>query len=196
MKKIHKKSIQYIIVLFFLFFHSLACTCGTTLKYDDVKNDKDKSHAYLKERIQSSYTIPNASDTRDQAVINYLRELASGKTWRENKYIYSENEFINILLPNSLGHNTMVDHNALEPYMKMVNFRRNVGEDKIRSYIGGKNYKVLQINWSHRVRERNALKGYKPYSIIVEVGDRKYDIEEIKQVSEHKGKYKVSVVAP
>ncbi|MCB1190366.1 MAG: hypothetical protein H7A23_23530 [Leptospiraceae bacterium] len=193
-----RKICNHINVFIFTLYISIciSCTCGSKLQYKDVKNDLDKSHAYLKERIKSSYSIPGSSGTKDEAVTRYLQELSKGKTWRNNPYIYSEDEFVNIFLPNSLGNNTMIDHNPLGPHMDMVLFRRSVGEDKIRSVIGGKDFQVLQISWSKNIRKRNALTGYKPYSVVVLVDGQKREIDEIKQVSEHQGKFKVSVIAP
>lgn len=187
--------IPFSIIILFL-------NCGKKDWRDDLAESNAKfekelaqDHAVLKSFQKEHYSIPNSANSKEKAIQNYLQDLAKHTPGEEAKHALNKQELREILYPNSLGIGTSLDKTRLADYEKLIWERRKLGEERILGkWTAGS--KVVKIHWQENPRTYGALTGHKPESIEISTNGKKLNLSQIKQVIEHKGQFKVAVVAP
>lgn len=154
-----------------------------------------KDHEFLISLKKSSYEIPNSSQSRDEAIRMYLSEILTNEDPSKIQYAMNQQELREILYPNTLGIGTSLDTTKLSDYESIIWERFQLGQKRILEKWN-KNSKLIKIHWSETVRDYGALKGHKPESIEIITQNKKLKIEQIKQVIEHNGQFKVAIVSP
>lgn len=154
-----------------------------------------KDHEFLVSLKKSSYVIPNSSKSREEAIQMYLSEVLTNEDISQIKYAMNQQELREILYPNTLGIGTSLDTTKLSDYENIIWERFQLGQKRILEKWSKKS-KLIQINWSETVRDYGVLKGHKPESIEIITQEKKLKIEQIRQVIEHNGQFKVAIVSP
>lgn len=187
--------------IFFLILISFTFSCGEKDAWEEMAEENKKlekqlakDHAILKSYQKDSYNIPNSSQSRDEAIRSYLEDMKKS-SGGDAKHALNQKELREILYPNSLGIGTSLDNTPLAEYEKLVWERRQLGEDRILEKWTP-NSKIIKIQWEENPRTYGALIGHKPDSIVVLTNGKKLNISHIKQVIEHKGQFKVAIIAP
>ncbi|WCL49259.1 hypothetical protein [Leptospira sp. GIMC2001] len=199
----YKKMLKWkFIILLALIFSSILISC----KDKDWREDLDELNKQAEMKLKSDknlllslkkdkYKINNSFENRDKAVQQYLIELEKNQTSDEHAYVFSKKELKEILYPNALGLGTSLDKTPLDDYEKLIWERRKLGEARILQKLPS-GFKVGKIFWKDEIRQIGVLKGHKPESIEIIYKENKYFINEIKQVIEHNGQFKVAIVSP
>ena len=143
-----------------------------------------KDHEFLVSLKKSSYVIQM-----------YLSEVLTNEDISQIKYAMNQQELREILYPNTLGIGTSLDTTKLSDYESIIWERFQLGQKRILEKWSKKS-KLIQINWSETVRDYGVLKGHKPESIEIITQEKKLKIEQIRQVIEHNGQFKVAIVSP
>jgi len=154
-----------------------------------------KDHEFLVSLKKSSYVIANSSKSRDDAIQIYLSEVLTNEDTSQIKYAMNQQELREILYPNTLGVGTSLDKTKLSDYESIIWERFQLGQKRILEKWN-KNSRLIKIHWSETVRDYGVLKGHKPESIEIISQGRKLKIEQIRQVIEHNGQFKVAIVSP
>jgi hypothetical protein len=164
------------------------------IQNESLRVQLEKDQEYLRSLQKEKYSIENSSSNRDDAVRRYWESLKSSKPG-ESKYALDRRELQEILYPNSLGIGTSLDSTPLKEYEELVWTRRLLAEEKLieLSKNGGK---ITKIHWAEGTRSYGKLKGFKPDSITLEFNSETRSLNQIKQVIEHNGQFKVAILAP
>lgn len=200
MKVLSKK---YTIIIYLILLNLLLINCKDKDWRDEISSSNKEintqlilDQSKLKQMVKKDYLISNSSNSKEEAIQSYLIELLSSNKKQSDMYSFDKKELSEILYPNSLGTGTSLDSTPLSIYEDLVWQRKILGEEKILNKFKNKNFSIKKINWRKGFREYGVLKGYKPDSIEIISNRELIIIEEIKQVIEHNGQYKVAIVAP
>ncbi|PJZ76861.1 hypothetical protein [Leptospira neocaledonica] len=175
---------------------SSTSACKKQEQGGDPNYDKkiEEAREYLKAHIKDRYEISETSDTRDQAILNYLNSVSKGEP---NKFLCSKEEYIDVFLPNTLEEGTLTTNMPLEQAWEITNLRRTVALEKLQNELKGApkgKIQVQTLTWRDDVRILNSLKGHRVGTLIIKVGTKSISLEQIRLVIEHKGKFKLCVI--
>lgn len=181
------------IVLAFLLVFSFLSSCKPRANTQDEYNQKiEKLHAYYKSQIKETYEIPNSARNVEEAVMNFLNEIAEGKT--EYQTLCDKKEIKEIFLPNNYNTGSVTSFQEPEEAWKTISIRRQYGIETLERKLKGKKLALSNIQIKE-VRNLNSLKGHIPATISVKANSEEVIIEEIKLIIENKGQFKVCIVS-
>jgi len=184
-----------LILLSFLVLLS-AASCKKKDWREELQNaDWKVLHKDLLTKQKLDFDLKGGFSNRDELLRAWflsIRQNPQG-TWED--FVLTEEEYENFFLPHTLGTGTSLDTTPLETYLPMIRERRKMGLDKVLRTVQSSNGKIHSISWREGGRQYGPWFVQKPDSILLE-GAGSPKIEEIKQVVQYKGKWKVAVLAP
>ncbi|TGK43416.1 hypothetical protein [Leptospira andrefontaineae] len=183
-------------ILFILFSLLTSIDCKREDKGDDPDYFRrvEESKAYLKAHIQDKYEISETSKTKEEAVIRFIESIQKGET---EHYIFTKDEYLNIFLPNTLEENTLSTTMPLDEAWKIADLRRYIAIEKIQNSLKrfkGKSFKIETLTWRPEVRQLNVLKGHRVGNLVLKFGNETVELDQVRLVIEHLGKFKVCVI--
>lgn len=150
----------------------------------------------LRAKIKNKYDISFMSPDKDAAVENFLNEISQKKQSENYDFLFSTQELREIYLPNTVDDNSLVSNTTIEKGMYMLTMRRKVGIDKLYQVVKDKKIKITKISWSKRVDTNHALKFHIIKNVYIEQDGKVHELEELKAVVEHQGKFKLCIIGP
>lgn len=180
-----------VVLLLSIIFFSFSCKPSANTQ-DEYNQKIEKLHAYYKSQIQETYEIQNSARNVEEAVINFLNEIAEGNS--EYKTLCDEKEIKEIFLPNNYNTGSITSFQEPEEAWKTISIRRQYGIETLERKLKGKKLALSNIQ-TKEVRNLNSLKGYIPAKILVKADSEEVLIEEIKLIIENKGQFKVCIVS-
>ncbi|MGJ4789896.1 hypothetical protein [Leptospira koniambonensis] len=185
-----------IVFLSSLILATFLIDCNKEYKGDDPEYFKkvEETKSYLKAHVKEEYEIPETSLTKEVAVLRYLEAVQNGQI---DKYIFTKDEYIDIFIANSTGENILANNMTLDQLRSFTDLRRMIAIEKLQNIFNkykGRKFKIETLTWRPEVRKLNVLIGHRIGTLTISFGKEKVDLEEIKLVIEHKGKFKVCVI--
>ncbi|MCX7997877.1 MAG: hypothetical protein N3A69_02855 [Leptospiraceae bacterium] len=183
-----------LVVVFSFIFFIFNCKPSSHAKSQEEYEQKiSKLHEYYKSQIKETYEISNSARNVEEAIMNFLNEVAQGNG--EYKTLCDEREIKEIFLPNNYNTGTIISFQEPEEAWKTISIRRQFGLEELERKLKGKKLVLSKIKIKSEVRNLNSLKGHVPSQIVVNVNSEELSIEQIKLIIEHKGQFKVCVVS-
>ncbi|TGL64286.1 hypothetical protein [Leptospira sarikeiensis] len=183
-------------IVFALIITVILSDCKKEYKGDDPEyfNKIEESKAYLKSQLKDHYEISDLSNSKEEAIQKFLEAVQNGQT---DRYIFTKDEYINIFLSNSIDENTLSNTMPLEQTWKFTDLRRYVALEKIQNVFKshkGQKFKIETLTWKYENRPLKVLKGHRVGNLVISFGKDKVELEEVRLVIEHQGKFKVCVI--
>lgn len=182
--------------ILFLFTYLFSIDCQKEDKGDDPEYFRkvEESKAYLRAHIKDHYDISETSSTKEGAVLHFLEAIQKGESGR---FLFTKEEYIDIFLANSMNENAVFSNMPLDQTWKFTDLRRYVALEKLQNTFkkyNGQKFKIESLTWREEIRKLNVLKGHRVGNLTLSFGKDKVELEEVRLVIEHEGKFKVCVI--
>lgn len=161
----------------------------------EMKTKLKASKQLILSKEKESYQVSFGSKTPYEAVQNFLTKAIKEKNYKDNPFLFTEKEKLDVLYPNVYGAGTSLDITPMEDYERLIENLTRIGYEKIHSKMESlnKNTEIEIIFKSPR--EYKKLQGFKP-KVIVRSNGKVVEVDEIKMVIKVGEVYKVGVISP
>ena len=153
--------------------------------------------AYVNEHRRAKYDIEHTSASAQSAIQKTLNAFCQADG-RPEQTVFNETEHRQILWPNLPASDAPGPMNNPDEYWKVVKTLRSVAWDRA-VHLRDHCVRVQEIRYRRAPEVYGALRVHFPGEVLVQEvapDGRRYVIEYIRDVVEHRGRYKVSQIAP
>ncbi|TGL63072.1 hypothetical protein EHQ58_01070 [Leptospira ognonensis] len=158
----------------------------------EIEPTRIKLEAFKKQPIYWS----GIESSKDECVLSFIKSVSEGKSGENLACVLENREWEESFLPYVFGQGTILDSTPLEKYLQITSDRKNMGFEKIKTLVQNKKYKIISIQWNKNEKSNfGPFLGWKPV-IQLSINRNTFVINEVKQVIEYKGTYKIAVIGP
>lgn len=163
---------------------------------DELTKQMEPSRLKLESfKKQPLYWNSEESD-KNKCIMHFLQSIENHNNVSTNDCLIEQREWVESFLPYVYGKGTLLDSTPLEKYLQITDERKKIGLEKISTLVRDKKYKITDIKWiKNEKSDFQHFVGWKPV-IYLSINRNTFVINEIKQVIEYKGTYRIAVIAP
>jgi hypothetical protein len=160
----------------------------------ELQKEMEGTRLELERYKRSSISWSSQTYDKNECITKFLESIS--KDLASENCIIDPIEWKESYLPYVFGTGTLLDSTPLDKYLLITKQRQDIGIEKIKDIISNKNYKILSIQWTKNQKNTyGPFNGWKPVISLL-VNRNTFVINEIKQVIEYNGTYRIAVIAP